>query len=94
MKRFLDRILARSPLKTRERHIDDFGMSWTCHICKRERPDERISVMKHPIIDSDSGRQIGHQNVRYCNDRVHCRQAARYYRHFKLSPDDQTGAGQ
>ena len=47
--------------------------TWTCHVCGRERPDERISVFK-----SDRSAAFGlppgsvGQNVRYCNDRVTC----------------------
>jgi hypothetical protein len=51
-------------------------LTWTCHICKEERPDPVISVHK-------SERQIQGlsvvQNVRYCNDRPDCIAAAPTY---------------
>ena len=44
--------------------------TWTCHICKRERPDDKISVSSKAIrID---GRIVGQQNIRYCNDNPEC----------------------
>ena len=46
------------------------NLTWTCHICKKERPDDKISVRQHPLIIN--GRQLGEQNVRYCNDNIEC----------------------
>lgn len=49
-------------------------ITWTCHICGDERPDDRISV-----VSSDLSAEYGlppgvmGQNVRYCNDREMCR---------------------
>ena len=53
------------------------GLTWSCMICKRLRPDELISVAvrdmsfkyKLPVGSIE-------QNVRYCNDRNECRDAA------------------
>jgi hypothetical protein len=47
--------------------------TWTCHVCGKERSDDRISVYT-------SVRYIGNipvnQNVRYCNDDPACRNGA------------------
>ena len=45
-------------------------IKWTCHICKKERPDNKISVRQSPLIVN--GRVLGNQNVRYCNDDSDC----------------------
>lgn len=49
-------------------------LTWTCHICGEERPDDKISVTTHPLIYN--GQRIGSQNVRYCNDRTSCAEGA------------------
>ena len=54
---------------------------WNCHICKEERPDDKISVRKNPIIVN--GKQIGEQNVRYCNDDPDCIKESIIFRHVK-----------
>ena len=45
------------------------NLTWTCHICKEERPDDKISVMKKslgiPGVEAT-------ENIRYCNDRKEC----------------------
>ena len=49
----------------------NFGdLTWTCHVCKEERPDACISVFK-TIITLKGGVTM-QQNVRYCNDRKAC----------------------
>lgn len=45
--------------------IDFHNMTWTCHVCGDERPDDKISVAKHPL-------GIATVNVRYCKDRPEC----------------------
>ena len=45
-------------------------LTWKCHICNDERPDERISVLTKPLIIN--GAACGEQNIRYCNDRPGC----------------------
>jgi hypothetical protein len=48
------------------------GLTWTCHVCGRERPDDRISV-HHVTIDNGKNDGIPiTANVRYCNDRQSC----------------------
>ena len=46
-------------------------LTWTCHICKEERPDDKISVRTSPLLTAD-GKEIGSQNIRYCNDKIDC----------------------
>lgn len=49
-------------------------LTWTCHICGKERPDAKISVFS-------SIKYIGvvpmTQNVRYCNDNPKCVEGAK-----------------
>jgi hypothetical protein len=52
------------------RDFDEGGLSWTCHVCKKRRPDAKISVCKVPF---ETAFCAGVQNVRYCNDRAACR---------------------
>jgi len=52
-------------------------LTWTCHICKRERPDLKISVHQRPLVIN--GLELGKENVRYCNDNPACRAAAPHF---------------
>lgn len=59
-------------------------ITWTCHVCGKERPDALISVHKRDISERfnlPSGTVS--ENVRYCNDSDECREKAREYRHLK-----------
>jgi hypothetical protein len=49
-------------------------LTWTCHVCKDERPDSVISVMSFDVVISKPGAPAFSvtQNVRYCNDRPEC----------------------
>lgn len=48
--------------------------TWTCHVCRQERPDRFISVWKS---ERDLGDGVAvTENVRYCNDRPACREGA------------------
>lgn len=49
-------------------------LTWTCHVCHAERPDERISVHRKSTV-TEGGIRI-QQNVRYCNDRPTCVEGA------------------
>lgn len=48
-------------------------ISWSCHICEKVRPDDKISVVK-----TDLSKKYGlpkgsmTQNVRHCNDNEKC----------------------
>lgn len=46
--------------------------TWTCHVCRDERPDEFISVYTEQSAKNTSISV----NVRYCNDKAECAGAA------------------
>jgi len=49
-------------------------LTWPCHVCKEERPDEKISVLQKSKIVF--GTRVT-QNVRFCNDKNECIEGAR-----------------
>lgn len=53
------------------------NITWTCHICGKKRPDNKISVETHPLVIN--GHVMGNQNVRYCNDNNECMEKAKVY---------------
>ena len=58
-------------------------LTWTCHLCKKERPDAKISVRKKPLIIG--GQSMGSQNVRYCNDNPDCIEKSKTFSFVKES---------
>lgn len=44
-------------------------LTWTCHVCRKERPNKFISVHKNPVM---IGTIFTHENIRYCNDNPDC----------------------
>ncbi len=56
-------------------------LTWTCHICGKERPDAAISVYKKPLVIN--GQQLGEQNIRYCNDNPECYKGAEQFSFIK-----------
>lgn len=55
-------------------------LTWTCHICGKERPDDKISVHSHPVkINTIEVTE----NVRYCNDNPACAEAAKTFHFLK-----------
>lgn len=55
------------------------NLQWTCHVCGKLRPDDKISVYTR----DDSARHdfppgTIQTNVRYCNDNPECEKNARY----------------
>jgi hypothetical protein len=48
-------------------------LTWRCHVCGRERPDDRIQVLRTDL-SAEFGFQPGtlEQNVRYCEDDPIC----------------------
>ena len=46
------------------------NLTWTCHICHKNRPDNKISVKTRPLVIG--GQVMGSQNVRHCNDNQDC----------------------
>ncbi len=59
--------------------------TWPCHICKRERPDDKISVLTKPLVIN--GRVVGEQNIRYCNDNPACIEGAQHFSFFRDGKD-------
>ena len=57
------------------------NLTWRCHICKKERPDAKISVLTKPIMSA--GVEIAKQNIRYCNDNPTCAEAAKTFDFMK-----------
>lgn len=48
-------------------------LTWTCHVCGDERPDQLISVRTRDISDRfHLPPGTAQENVRYCNDRAAC----------------------
>ena len=43
-------------------------MTWTCHICGKERGDENINVLTYFLKDLPGAER----NIRYCNDNEEC----------------------
>ncbi|KKM96134.1 hypothetical protein LCGC14_1181120 [marine sediment metagenome] len=56
-------------------------LSWTCHVCGRERPDDKISVFSRPLVLA--GRVCGQENIRYCNDSDDCAKKAQVFSFFR-----------
>lgn len=54
-------------------------LTWTCHICKKERPDPAISVRNNMVMKYGITMQ---ENVRYCNDDPDCVRKSRTFSHF------------
>jgi len=58
-------------------------ITWTCHICGKERPDHKISV-----YTKDTSANLGlspgtiKQNIRYCNDKPECKEKAKDFDFF------------
>jgi hypothetical protein len=48
--------------------------TWVCHVCGKERPDDKISVHSTKKMVGDV--EIT-QNVRYCNDNPDCVEGAK-----------------
>lgn len=44
-------------------------LTWTCHICKEERPDSKISVYTR---NRTMGPVEFQENIRHCNDKSSC----------------------
>jgi len=44
------------------------NLTWKCHICGEERPDNKISVVTYPLKNLEGAER----NLRYCNDKKEC----------------------
>lgn len=60
-------------------------LTWRCHICKEERPDDKISVFQKPLMLN--GMAVGKQNIRYCNDKPGCLEGAKEFSFIKEEND-------
>lgn len=49
-------------------------LTWTCHVCEDERPDENIAVYSRKVTRNGVTFQ---ENIRYCSDRPECAKGAR-----------------
>ena len=56
-------------------------LTWSCHICKEERPDELIGVYKKPLVIN--GQIMGEQNIRYCLDKPSCLEGAEKFSFYE-----------
>jgi hypothetical protein len=56
--------------------------TWKCHICKKERPNDKISV--HQNTTEFYGGEMT-ENIRYCNDNNDCAEKAKSHRHLKTT---------
>lgn len=63
-------------------------LSWTCHICGRERPDADIAVHQTDMsgLRGFPPGTVLH-NVRYCVDSPECAAKAESYSHFDKEPN-------
>ena len=64
--------------------MDTGDLKWACHICRRVRPDAKISVRSRDI-SGDQGFPPGTitHNVRYCNDSPDCEERSKTFSHLK-----------
>ena len=58
-----------------------FPCQWTCCICMKVRDDGDISVLTKPLMVD--GKEVGQQNVRYCNDNDECQEGAKDFEFIK-----------
>ena len=63
-------------------------LTWTCHICKKVRPDLSISVLTKPL---KIGSVVAQQNIRYCNDDPECYRGAQEFSFYKESESEIAG---
>lgn len=61
-------------------------LTWMCHICGDERPDDKISVRKRQVMIKHVETTI---NVRYCNDRTTCIEGSKTKTFFKKDENDE-----
>ncbi len=60
-------------------------LTWSCHICGRVRPDDKISVRSSQL--QINGEYCGTMNVHYCNDNPDCVEASKTYSFFNEGLD-------
>ncbi|OED40246.1 hypothetical protein ACH42_17180 [Endozoicomonas sp. (ex Bugula neritina AB1)] len=60
------------------------SLTWTCHICGEERPDNKISVHTNDVSAQYALPEHSMKNnIRYCNDNPACKEAAKTYRFIR-----------
>lgn len=62
---------------TKQTSFDPSIFTWKCDICRRERPDAKISVHKVDIGPKNLPPGTMCRNVKFCNDNHLCEQAAK-----------------
>jgi hypothetical protein len=56
--------------------LDFESMTWSCMVCKDERPDAAISVVHRPVAGMEDMFPDARLNLRFCNDRPGCIETA------------------
>lgn len=54
-------------------------LTWTCHICGKERPDNKISVLSK-VVKKNGIQYI--ENIRFCADKAQCKIGASKFSFF------------
>lgn len=86
----------REKIKTFYRKLESeakrMRITWTCHVCGRERPDDKIQVYTTDL-SHEFGLEIGtlRQNVRYCEDNAECVIKAPTIRLVPPAPQNENG---
>lgn len=63
-------------------------ITWRCHICGKERPDNKISVhTTSKKIPGTNGATV-QQNVRYCNDDPDCIEKSKTFSFYNTEDDE------
>jgi len=69
---------------------------WTCHVCGKTRPDDKISVYSQTLMLENVKIQ---QNVRYCNDNPECIEGAKHVdwlrgpAHYEMTKEGESNGG-
>lgn len=59
-------------------------LSWICHICGKDRPDNKIEVRSIDVSDQYKlPKGTMKNNVRYCNDNPDCIEKSKTFRFGK-----------
>jgi hypothetical protein len=74
------RTILRNILREQGKDMLD-NLTWECHICKEERPDDKVSVITKPLMMN--GLRVGDQNIRYCNDNESCIERSKTFSFIK-----------
>ncbi len=61
------------------------ALEWTCHVCGKLRPDDKISVYSR--VSTRFGVELT-ENVRYCNDNPDCVEKAKTFTFLTEADED------